>query len=252
MALEGKVALITGGACGIGAAVVRAFAGAGVRTVFLDIDEKRGSALADELGRETACHFFSGDVSDEASCAAFVQQAEQRYGPISFLVNNAAVFLYRSVEATAAEWHHILDVNVVGASLAAHYASESMKRAGGGAIVNISSISAFIAQHGTMTYNATKAALIEMTRCMALDLGPFGIRVNAVCPGYTLTKGFYDYAESLGHTAEELERELAEQTMLKRIGRPEEIARCVLFLCSDDAAYITGAFLMVDGGLTAL
>jgi NAD(P)-dependent dehydrogenase (short-subunit alcohol dehydrogenase family) len=249
--MNGKVALVTGGASGIGEAIVREFVSAGVSTAFLDIDEKRGHILADKLSRQGLCTFCLGDVSEESNCAAFVQQAEQRYGHISFLVNNAALFLYRSVEATPAEWHRILDINVLGSSLAARYASESMKRHGGGAIVNISSISAFIAQPGTMTYNVTKAALLEMTRCMALDLGPFGIRVNAVCPGYTTTRGFYDYVASSGRQAGEVEHELASRTMLNRIGRPEEVAKCVRFLCSDDASYVTGTTLMVDGGLTA-
>jgi dihydroanticapsin dehydrogenase len=247
----GKVALVTGGASGIGAAIVREFVSAGVRTVFLDVDERCGRELKEELDQQGSCTFFLGDVSEEKDCAAFVRQAEERYGPVSFLVNNAALFLYRSVEATPAEWRRILDINVVGASLAARYASESMKRLGSGAIVNISSVSAFIAQPRTMTYNATKAALLEMTRCMALDLGASGIRVNAVCPGYTTTQRFYDYVRSSGRDAAELEQELAQRTMLNRLGRPEDVAKSVLFLCSENAAYITGTFLTVDGGLTA-
>jgi len=231
MGLEGKVGLVTGGASGIGEAVVREFVKAGVRTVFLDIDRQRGQALEDEVGPEGACLFFHGDVSEESSCASFVQKAESAYGPVSFLVNNAAIFLYRSVEATPSEWQRIMAIN--------------------GAIVNMSSISAFVAQPGTMTYNTTKAALLALTRCMALDLGPFGIRVNAVCPGYTLTKPFHDYIASLGRPADEVEGELARQTMLNRLGRPQDVAACVRFLCSEQSSYVTGSCLMVDGGLTA-
>lgn len=251
MDLDGKVGLVTGGASGIGEAVVREFVRAGVRTVFLDVDRKRGQALESEVGREGACLFFHGDVSEESSCASFVQKAETAYGPVSFLVNNAAIFLYRSVEATPSEWQRIMAINVVGASLAARYASESMKRQGGGAIVNMSSISAFVAQPGTMTYNTTKAALLALTRCMALDFGPFGIRVNAVCPGYTLTEPFYGYIASLGRPAGEVEDELVRQTMLNRLGRPQDVAASVRFLCSEQSSYVTGSCLIVDGGLTA-
>jgi NAD(P)-dependent dehydrogenase (short-subunit alcohol dehydrogenase family) len=127
-----------------------------------------------------------------------------------------------------------------------------MKRNGSGAIVNLGSISAFVAQGATMTYNATKAALVEMTRCMALDLAPFGIRANCICPGYILTPAFYGYVEQIGIPLEKAQKDLSDQTILKRMGKPEEVAECVLFLCSDSASYVTGTFLMADGGLTAL
>jgi len=131
-------------------------------------------------------------------------------------------------------------------------AVESIKKAGGGAIVNTGSISSFIAQPATMTYNSTKAALVEMTRCMALDLAPFNIRVNCICPGYILTPAFTSYVAETGAPFEEVEKQLSKQTILNRLGKPEEIANCVAFLCSDEASYVTGAYLMADGGLTAL
>jgi len=132
------------------------------------------------------------------------------------------------------------------------YAVESMKQADAGAIVNMGSISAFIAQAGSMTYNATKAALVEMTRCMVLDLAPFNIRVNCICPGYVLTPAFYSYVDRSGVALTQMERDLSRQTILKRLGRPAEITNCVAFLCSDESSYVTGTSLMADGGLTAL
>lgn len=252
MRFQGRTAIVTGGASGIGEAAVRALIREGAATVLMDVDEVRGCALAAELEAGGKCHFFHGSVAEEAQCAACVSEAEQRYGPVSILVNNAARFLFRSVEATRVEWQEILDVNVIGVSVMSRCAVESMKKAGGGAIVNLSSISGVIAQAGTMTYNTTKAALLGLTRCMALDLGRFNIRVNAVCPGYTMTPAFYYYLEQSGRNREEVERELAAQTMLGRLATPDDIAGCVLFLCSPEAAYVTGAYLMVDGGLTAL
>lgn len=250
--LKGKVALVTGGASGIGEAIVRSFLAEGAATVFIDINATRGQALAEDLSSQGRCLFFAGDVAQEGDCAAAIKEAERQYGPVSILVNNAARFLFKSLEASVEEWRQSLDVNVIGASLMARYGAESMKRAGGGAIVNMGSISAFIAQSGTLTYNATKAALVGMTRCMALDLVPFKIRVNCVCPGYIMTPAYFDYVDQLGRAREEVEKELAAQTILKRLGRPEEIAGCVVFLCSEEASYVTGTCLVADGGLTAL
>ncbi len=245
----GQTAIVTGGASGIGKAIVKALASEGASIVLMDVAEASGNAVAAEL--KNNCYFFRGDVADEGHCAACVNTAEQRFGPVSILINNAVCPLFRSIEATSQEWKQILDVNVIGASLMSRYAVDSMKRAGNGAIVNISSISGIIAQAGTMTYNTTKAALLGMTRCMALDLGRFNIRVNAVCPGYTLTPAFDFYVEQSGRNREDVVRELADQTMLGRLATPEDIARCVLFLCSSDATYVTGTHLMADGGLTA-
>lgn len=252
MNLRGKVAVVTGGATGIGEAIVRAFVREGAATSFIDINDARGQSLARDLSAGGTCHFFYGSVAEEKDCRAFVEETESLYGPISILVNNAALFIFKSVDASVAEWRHVLEVNVIGASLMARYAVESMKRGGAGAIVNLGSISAFVAQARTMTYNATKAALVEMTRCMALDLAPFAIRVNCICPGYILTPAFYGYVEQTGIPLEQAQKDLSDHTILKRMGQPEEVAECVLFLCSEAAGYVTGAFLMVDGGLTAL
>jgi NAD(P)-dependent dehydrogenase (short-subunit alcohol dehydrogenase family) len=250
--LENKVAIITGGAAGIGAAIVRRAVREGASVAFIDTNLELGQALTDELSSHGNCFFLHGSVANETDCAAVVAAAEERYGPISILVNNAARFIFKSVEATPEDWRNSLDANVIGCSLMARFSIESMKRAGGGAIVNFGSISAFIAQAATLTYNATKAAIVEMTRCMALDFAPFNIRVNCVCPGYIMTPALRGYIAQTGRSQEEVERELSALTILKRLGKPEEIASGVVFLCSDDASYMTGAFLMMDGGLTAL
>ncbi len=250
MRFRGQTAIVTGGASGIGEAVVRALAHEGASTVLMDVSEDRGNTVAAELKEN--CYFFHGSVAEDSDCAACVREAEQRFGPVSILVNNAFLPLFRSIEATREEWRKILDVNVVGASLMSRYAAESMKKIGNGAIVNLSSISGLIAQAGTMTYNTSKAALLGMTRCMALDLGKFKIRVNAVCPGYTMTPAFYYYLDQSGRSREEAVQQLAAQTMLNRLATPEDVAKCVLFLCSSEAAYITATHVMVDGGLIAM
>jgi dihydroanticapsin dehydrogenase len=252
MRFEGKTAIVTGGARGIGEATVRAFVREGAATVFLDINEQLGHKVAEELSGTGRCLFLPGDVREEAVCARTVKAAEERFGLVSILVNNAARLLFRSIEATPAEWQDILEVNITGASLMARYAVESMKKAGGGAIVNLSSISGLIAQAGTMTYNTTKAALLGMTRCLALDLGKYNIRANCICPGYVKTPGYYIYVDQSGRSREEVERELSAQTILGRLATPEDVAGCVLFLCSPEAAYVTGTYLVVDGGSIAV
>jgi len=251
MGLERRTAVISGGASGIGAAVVRAFVRTGAATVFIDRNEKAGRALSEELANAGECLFVHGDVSNEQDCLKTIEQADSKYGPVHHLVNNAALFLYRSLEATPAEWASILNVNVVGTSLLSRFAVQSMRRLSRGTIVNISSISAVLAQPGTMTYNATKAALLEMTRCMALDLSRYSIRVNCVCPGYTRTSAYENYVAESGRPPDEVDKELSSRTILKRLGSPEEIANCVLFLSSEESSYVTGTALMVDGGLTS-
>jgi NAD(P)-dependent dehydrogenase (short-subunit alcohol dehydrogenase family) len=251
MRLKGKVAVVTGGASGIGAAIVRKFVDEGAAVVFIDANEDTGQALSVEIAPERS-FFYAGSVANEHDCAAVVKEAEKRYGPVDVLVNNAARFIFKSVDATPEQWRTSLDANVIGCALMARYCVESMKGADGGVIVNFGSISAFIAQSSTLTYNATKAAIVEMTRCMALDFAPFNIRVNCVCPGYILTPALAGYIAESGRSQQEVEKELSAQTILKRLGTPEEIANGVIFLASDEASYITGAFLMMDGGLTAL
>ena len=252
MRLKGKVALITGGATSIGREIVRAFVQEGAATGFIDIREKESRALVAELSAQGPCHFCHGDITKESDCVAAVREVESRFGPITVLVNNAARFVFKGYDAPLEDWRASFEVNVFGTALITRAVVESMKRAGSGAIVNTGSISSFIAQPGIVVYNATKAALVEMTRCFAMDLAPFDIRVNCICPGYIVSPALATFAADNGKTFEEIDKELSQQTILKRLGRPEEIAKCVVFLSSDDASYVTGAYLMADGGLTAL
>jgi len=250
--LKGKVALITGGATSIGREIVRAFVREGAATAFIDIKQEESHELISELSPHGLCHFCHGSITEESDVVSAVREVERLFGPISILVNNAARFIFRSYEASVEEWRASFEVNVVGTSLMTRATVESMRRAGGGAIVNMGSISSFIAQPATMTYNATKAALVEMTRCMALDLAPFNIRVNCVCPGYIVSPALASLAAESGMEFAALEKELSRQIIMKRLGRPNEIANCVVFLSSEDASYVTGAYLMADGGMTAL
>jgi dihydroanticapsin dehydrogenase len=167
-------------------------------------------------------------------------------------VNNAAVFVLHGIEATPEDWRKILDVNVMGVALAAKHAVPEMRKAGGGAIVNLGSISSFIAQPNFWTYNASKAAIANLTRCMALDLAP-EIRVNAVCPGAVWTQIVQKITAEMGldRAGADAHPEWGGAHMLKRIADPREIACAILFLASDEASYITAANLMVDAGYTA-
>jgi NAD(P)-dependent dehydrogenase (short-subunit alcohol dehydrogenase family) len=195
-----------------------------------------------------------GDVSDEASVERAVDRVVTEFGALHVLVNNAAIFIFRGIEATIEEWQRILAVNVIGPALVAKHAVPHIRRAGGGAIVNVGSVSGFIAQKGFLTYNATKAAIVEMTRCMALDLVDDGIRVNGVCPGAVWTTAAARVAEEQGLTRETAPSDpnLGAAQIMKRVADPREIGYAALFLASDEASFVTGANLMVDGGWTAL
>jgi dihydroanticapsin dehydrogenase len=253
--LNGKVAVVTGGAEGIGKATCERFAREGAAVVLADVNETNGQATAREIAAARGrVLFVRADVSDEESVRRMVASGVKEFGKIDILVNNAAIFVLKGIDATVEDWRKILDVNVVGASLVAKHVVPEMRKAGAGAIVNLGSISSFIAQPQFVTYNATKAAIATMTRCMALDLAPDRIRVIAVCPGTVWTQIVDRLTREAGmnRKAADADPGWGGACMLKRIADPSEIAAAILFLASDDASYITGAHLMVDGGYTAV
>jgi dihydroanticapsin dehydrogenase len=252
--LRDKVAVVTGGGSGIGRATCERFAEEGAAVVVaeinLDAGRETAHALAEKVGR---AHFIATDVSDEESVRRMAAEAVRVFGRINVLVNNAAVFVLRGINATPEEWRKILDVNVMGPSLVAKHIVPEMRKAGGGAIVNLGSISSFIAQPNFVTYNATKAAVATMTRCMALDLAPDNIRVNAVCPGtvWTPIVERITAEQGLDRAAADAHPDWGGTHILRRLAEPREVAHAILFLASDEASFITGAHLMVDGGYTA-
>ena len=190
------------------------------------------------------------DIRFEDQVYGAVEQAVRRFGGIDILVNNAADFTQMGVEkAELSDWQRVLGVNVIGTALVAKFAIPHMK-AKGGSIVNVASMSGLIGQPEFATYNASKGAVITMTKCMALDLAPHRIRVNSVCPGCILTSASYREIARLGLTFEQWRDTVAPMHMLNRLGEPREVADAVLFLASDESSFITATHLMVDGGYT--
>jgi len=250
--LSGKVAIVTGGGSGIGRAVCERFAAEGASVAVAEIDAARGKETADAIARKDGkARFIQTDIRDEESVKKSVAEAVAAFGRLHLLVNNAAAFVLKGIDASAEEWEKILETNVRGTAFCVKHAVPEIKKAGGGAIVNLGSISSVLGQGAMVTYNATKGAILTMTRCMALDLGPDKIRVNCLCPGNIKTPALINHMKSLGKTYEEAEKEMIPNNFLGRVGTPEEVAACAAFLCSDDASYVTGAALFVDGGYSA-
>lgn len=253
--LNGKVAIVTGGANGIGRATADAFMERTARVVIADIDAGNGQAAAAELTtRGGEVIFVNADVSREGGIEQVMKAAIDAFGRIDILVNCAAVFIMRGIEATVSEWERILAVNVIGYALCAKHLVPHLIKVGGGAIVNVCSISGYIAQPGYLTYNASKGAVATMTRCMALDLARYNIRVNAVSPGTVWTNANAKYLlETRGFDRPAADRspDVGGRHMIRRCADPSEIAEAIVFLASDSASFITGANLMVDGGYTA-
>jgi len=251
MRLKDKIAIITGVGAGIGEAIAIRFAEEGARLVLADIQEAAGRATLDKvtaMGARAA--FVQADISKEDCARRISEFAVASFGGIDILVNNAADFTQRSVErAEVADWEKVLGVNVIGTALVTRFAIPFMK-AKGGSIVNMASMSGLIAQAEFATYNASKGALITMTKCLALDLAPFKIRVNSICPGCILTSASYREIARLGLTFEQWRDQVAPLHMLNRLGEPREVANAALFLASDEASFITATHLMVDGGYT--
>ena len=254
--LQNKVALITGGGAGIGAATARIFCREGAAVVLVD----RDSGALEETAREIATQVkgarvahYAADVADAEAAVRAVAHGLEAFARIDILVNNAAMRNYASMaEATHADWKGVLDVNLIGAANYAKAALPELRRAGSGSIVNVSSCHAVTGRKGMGIYDATKAALLAFTRTLAFEEAPYGVRANAVCPGSTLTTFQLKRGKAAGKTVDQLMGERKDNSLIGRWGTPEEIAWPILWLASAEASFITGATLMVDGGLSIM
>jgi NAD(P)-dependent dehydrogenase (short-subunit alcohol dehydrogenase family) len=249
MHLKGKVALITGGASGIGRATALLFARKGAAVSVVDLNEAGGEAVAGEIvdGSGQAI-FVRCDVSQAADCGRAVRQTVEAFGGLDILFNNAGIIRRADVIGTSEEeWDRVMAVNVKSIFLLSKHAVPVMAQAGGGAIVNTGSGWGLVGGRDAVSYCASKGAVVNMTRAMALDHGAQNIRVNCVCPGDTDTAMLRNEARQLGETEERFLAEAAYRP-LGRVGRPEEVAQAVLYLASDASSFVTGTTLVVDGG----
>ncbi len=238
--------IITGGATSIGAEIVRTFAAAGYRVAIADIAAEQGEALANAIGPQA--RFLATDLAVDADIACCVAGTVGAFGPINAIIHAACSYVDGGIAASRADWRRSLDVNLVGAALLVREARPHLVTPGG-AIVLIGSISAKIGQAGRWLYPASKAALLQLTRSMALDLAPSGIRVNSLSPGKTWSAPL-----QRKHANNRSRADAVEGTFhaVGRLGDAAEVARAALFLCSDAASFITGTDLAVDGGYSAM
>ena len=247
--LEGKATLITGAASGMGAATARLFAEQGARVLIADLQEDAGTALAEAIG--APARFVRVDVTRESDVAAAVAQAERDWGRLDCIFNNAGFggALGPVAETSEEDFDITIDVLVKGVFFGMKHAAPIMRRQGAGSIINTASIAALQAGWSPHLYSAAKAAVIALTRSVALEMAEWNVRVNCVCPGLIATplavgRGFTDAAVA------QFKSERGGEQPLNRVGEPEDIARCALWLASDDSAFVTGQAHVVDGGIT--
>src|SRR5580704_11695430 len=244
--LDGKVALITGGARGMGKSHVRHFVAEGARVVFGDVRDDQGQYVAAKLG-EQSCRYLHLDVTSEDDWAVAVALATEAFGRLDVLVNNAGILTFAPIaEMPLADFRQVLEVNAVGCWLGMKAVIEPMKRAGGGSIVNISSIEGFAGADGLSAYTASKFAIRGMTKVAARELAVFGIRVNSVHPGGVISRMIVD---SAGLRSPEQGEAFLRAMPLGRFAEPVEISRLVAYLACDESSYSTGSEFVADGGL---
>lgn len=245
--LDGKIALITGAASGIGHGIAQAFAAHNSKVVLVDRDVVRGKEIADALNAAGSPSLFvAADVTREEDVKHAVAAGEAHFGGVDILVNSAGIAkLQPTDEMSFEDWRATVAVNLDATFLLARECIRLMKRKGGGAIVNIASMHGFVGFANHAAYTASKGGVVNLTRTLAIEFARQGIRVNAVCPGVILTPLVQNAAST------ELLAQLADEHPIGRLGRVDEVAKAVLFLASDDASFITGASLLVDGGYTA-
>ena len=250
MRLEDKVCLITGGAAGIGKATAHKFASEGAKVILCDVDENAGQELAEELGGGAL--FYQVDVTNREAVQAWVEEVVEKFGRVDVLVNNAAItrdglfIKYKNGELVSQmsekDFDLVIDVNLKGVFNCAQAVTPQMIEQGGGVILNASSIVGLYGNFGQTNYAATKFGVIGMTKTWTRELGRFNIRVNAVCPGFILT-------EMVQKMPEKILDGLAAKTPLGRMGKPEDVANVYAWLASDEASYIHGSVISVDGGM---
>lgn len=251
--VDGKVALVTGGASGLGAESCRRLAREGAKVVLTDLSAEAGQAVADEIAAAGGTALFlSQDVTDQARWGEVVETVMDRFGDLDVLVNSAGVAsgLQPLLEATYEGWRRILDINLDGTFLGVRAVAPAMVAAGKGSIVNLSSILGKVGQPGAAAYCASKGGVLMLTKAAALELAPLGVRVNSVHPGYIETPMVVN-ALRQSENENELRDLIVSRHALGRLGVPREIADAVLFLASDESSFMTGAELVVDGGYTA-
>jgi 2-hydroxycyclohexanecarboxyl-CoA dehydrogenase len=254
--VEGKAALITGGGAGIGAATGELICAEGGMALLVDADARALAGtmqgIAERVPRARVST-FAADVADADAAARVVEHALQTFGRLDILVNNAAMRNYSAIsDSTPGEWQAMVGVNLVGTANYCKAALPALRRSGRASIVNVSSCYALTGRKGMGLYDATKAAILAMTRTLAFEEVAHGVRVNAVCPGSTLTDFHISKAKAAGKTIEALKTERQSTSLLGRWAAPQEIAWPILWLASDEASFVTGATLAVDGGLSIM
>lgn len=237
--LQGKVAVITGGASGIGAATAKLFSEHGAKLVLVDLQEDLGTSFAQELPDAI---FVKADVTNEEQVANVFEKAKEAYGQVDIVFNNAGIGKVTPThEVSYDEWRKTVAVDLDGVFLVAREAIRSFQQTGGGVIVNTASMYGWVGSPGSAAYNAAKGGVVNFTRSIGLEYAEHNIRVNALCPGFIDTPIIPEESKDI----------LKQMTPMKRLGQSEEMAKAVLFLASDDSSFMTGTSLVVDGGYTA-